>query len=944
MTTVSSMAERLEISAEDAVEKLRYMLVDVSNAKDTITDEECDLLIDAVDDPTLAEETREAKLKSIEVEKQKAEKKRAAATKKKATAERKAAAAEKKAATAKKKASASKKKASTKKATPKKKAAAKKKAPAKKKGAGKVAEILGVDATEEKLGAAPAAVTPKKRAKPVAEILPPETEEEKRQKAEAKEEPALVIGSAIDHESNVVEVVRADGTHMGAPQVEDLVVDDQASVKKDDDALGSLAEAERRQGEEVARRQRRKEVPKPDAAVVADVIRKDEKRKEKTAPPRPFREAGRHGTPPRRGPTGKTARKKQKKAERARAEEVMRRDAAAMVREYQAGALDGGSKKRRKKRREEGGEVEGSGAPMILEVEEGVTVERLADQMEVEVNEIILELMDYNILATKNQALSLDVVKKIAESNDYEVRAIIPEEEEILREEEDDPESLTIRAPVITVMGHVDHGKTSLLDHVRKANVAEGEAGGITQHIAAYDVPFGDGRVVFLDTPGHEAFTQMRARGAQVTDVVVLVVAADDGVQPQTIEAIDHARAAEVPIVVAVNKCDKAGAEPDRIRQELTKYDLVDEQWGGKTVIRNISAKTGDGVDELMELLVLESDMLELKANANKRARGAIIESEITVGLGPVAWVLIQSGTLKVGDVFLAGETYGRVRTMQNSRGQNVTEAGPSTPVVVTGFSSPPDAGDQFAAVNDERVARSVAEKRSALSRQKQAPVRHITLEDFHEQMLAGERKELNIVLKADVQGSVDVLRESLSKVGNEEVHANIVHSGVGGVNESDILLASASEAVIIGFHVTANTKVQKMAEREGVDVRTYRIIYEAIEAVRKALEGMLTPDSKEVVTGHAEIRAVFRSSAIGNIAGCMVLDGEISRGSQARLLRDGVIIHEGRIGTLRREKDDARTVSEGFECGITLDRYGDIKVNDVVEVFRIEDVAKTLA
>jgi len=430
----------------------------------------------------------------------------------------------------------------------------------------------------------------------------------------------------------------------------------------------------------------------------------------------------------------------------------------------------------------------------------------------------------------------------------------------------------------------------------------------------------------------------MRARGAQCTDVVVLVVAADDGVMPQTVEAIDHAKAAEVPIVVAVNKCDKPDAQPDRIRQELTKYDLTDEQWGGKTIIKNLSALTGEGVDELMELLVLETELLELKANPNKRARGTIIESEITRGQGPVAWVLIQSGTLRVGDPFFAGHSYGRVRAMQNSAGKSIEEAGPSTPVVVVGFDSPPAAGDRFISVVEERAARAVAEKRRHLEKIKSGPSRRlVTLEDFHDQLLAGERSELNVVIKADVQGSVDVLESSIAKVGNEEVRTCIVHSGVGGINESDVLLASASDAVIVGFHVGASQKIENLAQSEGVNIRTYKVIYEAIEDIRLALEGLLKPESREVITGHAEIRQIFRSSVLGNIAGSYQQDGEISRDSFVRLFRESELIYEGRVASLRRESEDVKLVSSGFE-------FDAIEVGDVIESFRIEDVAKTLA
>ncbi|MFP6615473.1 MAG: translation initiation factor IF-2, partial [Candidatus Hydrogenedentota bacterium] len=467
----------------------------------------------------------------------------------------------------------------------------------------------------------------------------------------------------------------------------------------------------------------------------------------------------------------------------------------------------------------------------------------------------------------------------------------------------------------------------------------------ITQHIAAYEVKLPQGDVVFLDTPGHEAFTAMRARGAQITDVVVLVVAADDGLMPQTIEAIDHAKAAEVPIVVAVNKCDKPDAQPDRIRQELANHDLLDEAWGGKTIIRDISALNGDGVDELTELLVLETELLELKANPDKPARGTVIESEITKGQGPVAWVLIKSGTLKVGDIFLCGETYGRVRALQNTASEFVEQAGPSSPVVVMGFSAPPMAGDQFVIVSDERTARSIADKREHQSRLKSGPASQVvTLEDFYAQVLAGKQTNLNVLIKADVQGSVDVLCSTLADAGNEEVGVNIVHSGVGAINESDILLASASSAVILGFHTSATPKAEALGLTEGIDIRIYQVIYEMVEDIRKSLEGMLTPDENEVVTGHAEIRAIFKSSALGSIAGCMQLDGESKRDALARLLRDGEEVYSGKVDSIRRDKDQVNAVQSGFECGIKLQGFDAIQEGDIIETFLIEKVAKTMS
>ncbi|MCK5861061.1 MAG: translation initiation factor IF-2, partial [Candidatus Hydrogenedentes bacterium] len=756
-------------------------------------------------------------------------------------------------------------------------------------------------------------------------------------------------------------------------------------------AEGKLAAAEHRREEEERRRVTREKERQekkvqgpvvsdiaPDPEVVAAVMRRNEDRKRKAEEDKARRQRRRPAGSERKKPLSapiseplapvapvvaspnktkgkpdqsglsKTARKKAKRAERNRLRaENSRREAAEAVKNFQAGTITGGSRKKRRRRRDEQmvetteQQVLGGG---IIEVDEMVTVQILANLMDMPVTDLILTLMDEDMSATKNQTLDMAVVRLIAGKFNFEVRVVIPEEEELFAEEKDDPAQLQGRPPVVTVMGHVDHGKTSLLDVIRSAKVAEGEAGGITQHIAAYDIEVSDGRVTFLDTPGHQAFTEMRARGAHVTDVVVLVVAANDGVKPQTIEAIDHAQAAEVPIVVAINKCDLDNAQPDRVRQELSQHGLVDDAWGGKTIMRDISAKMNQGIDELMELLVLQTDMLELKANPEKRARGTIVESEIAVGLGPVAWVLVQNGTLRIGDIFLAGTTYGRVRSMITCRNENVEEAGPSTPVLVTGFDAPPDAGDIFITVPEERVARNIAEQRaSRLKLKRSTASKHMTLEDFHAHFDGKEQKKLKMIIKSDVQGSVDVLRTSFAKMGNEEVSINVIHSGVGGINESDVVLAEASDAVIIGFHVTANAKVQKLAEQVGVDVHTYRIIYEALDEVRSSLEGMLTPDQKEIILGHAEVRQIFASSALGNIAGCYQTDGESQRNASARLVRDGVVIYEGNISSLRRKKDDARSVATGFECGIKLEKYNDIHIGDIIEVFKVELVAKTL-
>ncbi len=970
MQTIASLVKRLDMSAEEAVETLRKLRFKVEGVDAAIDDAQVDMLIEIDEDPRAIdayleqiEKREEKERKRNELLKQAAKK---AAAKRKAEAEAQEA---KKQAAAKKKPASKKKPAATRKKTTKiaetkeGEEAVDVEAPGIQEGIPEGLEAEALPSEMEKPKKATEKPSRKTPGKPgvVAEIIqeeaPPKPRAKKKAEDAAASTTAIVIGSALEKDEKPVEIVRADGTIAGAEDIElaDTTSALDLDVEDHETNLGLLADAERRQEEEERRRAKQKAtrpLPVPDPDVVAKVIQQAHERSRlKSAKQGVFRgeviekEALFKG-PQKKGASGKTARKRQKRAERARLiEDGLRRDAAAAVREFQAGGTFGMPK--RKKRKRVRGEIsedmeQESGG--VIEVGDSMTVEQLAEAMSMPVNELILMLMDENILANKNQVLDIDTIRRVAEKEGFEVQAVIPEEETLLAEEPDHPENLVLRAPVITVMGHVDHGKTSLLDVVRKANVAEGEFGGITQHIAAYDVEMPSGRVVFLDTPGHEAFTQMRARGAQVTDVVVLVVAADDGVKPQTVEAINHAKAANVPVVVAINKCDKPDAQPDRVRQELAQYDMVDEQWGGKVIMKNISAKTGEGVEELLEMLVLESQMLELKANPNKRARGVVIESEISRGMGPVAWVLVQDGTLKVGDVFLCGTTYGRVRSLINSRGDHIEAAKPSTPVVVTGFNGLPDAGDTFIVTPEERIARTIAEKRTILSRRKlSGAVKHMSLEDFHDRMLAGEKKALHIILKADVQGSADVLKTSLSKLGNQEVSVEIVHAGVGAINESDVLLAGASDAVIIGFHVTANARAQKLAEQEGVEIRTYRIIYEAIDEVKHALEGLLAPERKEVVIGHAEVRQVFRSSAIGNIAGCYQVDGESQRGARARLIRDGVIVHDSRIASVRRGKDDVRSVSAGFECGIKLENFEDIQAGDIIESYRIEEVAKTL-
>ncbi len=549
----------------------------------------------------------------------------------------------------------------------------------------------------------------------------------------------------------------------------------------------------------------------------------------------------------------------------------------------------------------------------IIRIAEVITVGDFAKRMGVKSGEIIKKLMEMGILVNINQVIDADIASLAASEFGYEVERVSLERQDLLERKEDLPEQLQPRPPVVTIMGHVDHGKTMLLDAIRKTNVVEGEAGGITQHIGAYDVELENGHVVFIDTPGHEAFTAMRARGAQVTDVVVLVVAADDGMMPQTKEAVDHARAAKVPILVAINKIDKPNANPDKVRKELAEYGLVPESWGGSTLIAEVSAKQKTGIKELLELILLQAEILELKVNPDKLARGVIIESKLDKGRGPVATILIQEGTLRPGDVFLAGSHYGKVRAMLNDRGQKIDQARPATPVEVVGFSDVPDAGEIFIAVSDERMAKQISLYRQEKTREKElSKLSKVSLEELYNQIKKGDVKELNVVIKADVQGSIQAIKDALRKLSTEEVKVNILHDSVGGITETDVNLASASNAIIIGFNVRPVPKAQTLAEMEKVDVRTYSVIYDAISDVRKAMEGLLEPTYREHLLGRAEVIQVFTVHKVGTIAGSRVVNGKVVRGSHARLLRDNVVVFEGRIVSLKRFKDDARDCTEG--------------------------------
>ena len=596
------------------------------------------------------------------------------------------------------------------------------------------------------------------------------------------------------------------------------------------------------------------------------------------------------------------------------------------------------------KKKEKVKQEEKADEPKEVMIPEEISVGEFAERLGENPTTIVKKLFELGIMAAVSQTIDFDTATLVGEDLGYKIveEVIVTEEDILFNDTEDSPESLKPRSAVVVVMGHVDHGKTSLLDAIRNTNVTAREAGGITQHIGAYRVRVGDKKLTFLDTPGHEAFTAMRARGAQVTDVAILVVAADDGIMPQTVEAINHAKAAGVTIIVAINKIDKEGANPDKIMQELTEYELVPEAWGGDTICVPISAKHNQNIEELLEMVTLVADMKELKANPDRRAKGTVIESSLDKGRGPVATVLVQNGTLRTGDIVVAGTAVGRVRAMMDDIGTTVKKAGPSVPVEILGLSEAPSGGDTFYVVEDERKARNVVEKRKQKIKDEANVSRQaVTLDALFDQIKEGNMKELNIIVKADVQGSVEAVKQSLEKLSNEEVRVRCIHGGVGGVTESDVMLASASNAIIVGFNVRPDSGALSTAKRDNVDIRLYRIIYQAIEEIEAAMKGMLEPEFVENLLGHAEVRSTFKVSGVGTIAGGYVLDGKISRNSQVRIVRDGIIIHEGVLSSLKRFKDDAKEVAQGYECGIGIENYNDIKDGDIIESFIMEEVKR---
>lgn len=600
------------------------------------------------------------------------------------------------------------------------------------------------------------------------------------------------------------------------------------------------------------------------------------------------------------------------------------------------------NKKRNKKQSEEEIEDEEVSDEVVIEMEDTITVKELADKLNKPITEVIKQLMFMGIMAAINQEIDFNTAEKLAEK--FNAILLKKDKETSLEsdetEETSEEESYVKRPPVVTIMGHVDHGKTSILDAIKKSKVTATEAGGITQHIGAYTVEINGEKITFLDTPGHEAFTTMRSRGAQITDIVILVVAADDGIMPQTVEAINHCKAADVPIIVAINKIDKPGANIDKVKQELTEYNLLAEDWGGNIITVPVSAHTKEGLDTLLEMILLTAEMEELIADPTRKAKGTVIEAQLDKGRGPVASLLVQNGTLNVGDSIIVGSTYGRIRAMFDDKGNKINTAGPSIPVEILGLSEVPDAGDRFNVVKDEKTARNMAETRKAKLREERiVSTNRVSLEDLYSQIQEGKVKELDVIVKADVQGSVEAVRQSLEKLSNDSVKVRVIHGAVGAITETDVTLATASNAIIIGFNVRPSSTASTLAEKEGVNIRTYRVIYDAIDDVKSAMVGMLDPEYKEVILGTAEVRATYKISNVGTIAGCYVLNGKITRNSSIRVVRDGIVIFESEISSLKRFKDDVKEVAAGYECGITIEKFNDVKEGDQFEAFIMEEI-----
>lgn len=780
---------------------------------------------------------------------------------------------------------------------------------------------------------APKPVTPHVTIKK--EITPPTTQETKKEEIKTIEEQPSQDNSREENTPSVIEHIETKFERLAGPKISGTIDLSQFEKKK----------SENKPASKEGHKGKRERIRKPHKEKV------DVSKELKEGQSRPFDNRDKGAVKPKRKDNKPISKEKFKPVRNEVDEDAVQRQ----IKETYLKMVEGkgktkGSRYRKDKRDHASQKIQEEHemeqlSSTTLKVTEFVTVNDLAVMMDVQVIKVIEACMNLGLMVSINQRLDAEAMVLVAEEFGYKVEFVTADIQDSILEEEDNEKDLITRPPIVTVMGHVDHGKTSLLDYIRKANVIAGEAGGITQHIGAYNVKIATGeRITFLDTPGHEAFTAMRARGAKVTDIAIIIIAADDAVMPQTKEAINHAQAAGVPMIFAINKVDKPGANSERIREQLAGMNLLVEDWGGKYQCQEVSAKHGMNIDKLLEKVLLESELLDLKANPNKRAKGTIIESSLDKGRGYVATVLIQTGTLRVGDIILSGSHTGKVKAMFNERGQKISEAGPSTPVSILGLNGAPAAGELFNVMEDEKEAKDIANKREQLIRiQGLKTQKHITLEEIGRRIAIGNFQELNVIVKGDVDGSIEALSDSLIKLSTEEVHVNVIHKAVGAISESDVLLAAASNAIIIGFQVRPSVNSRKLAEKEEIEIRLYSVIYDAINEVRDGIEGMLAPEKKEEITATAEVREVFKVSKVGSIAGCMVKEGKLTRNAKVRIIRDGIVVYTGTLGSLKRFKDDVKEVSSGYDCGLNIDGYNDIKVGDIVEAYTIVEIKRKL-
>jgi len=782
---------------------------------------------------------------------------------------------------------------------------------------------------------------------------PQEVQDEEEDEAEQPEEEAVEASdtdSDEDEESEDEQIEASDEEDQEDEETEDEADDEEEEYEEDEDEADD--EEEQEQGVIRGRAGRLKGTKVVGKVKIDDSKPKRRKKRKRKKNRKQDEDDSSNTKSSKREKKNNKKKKRKRRGSRVDDDDVEQKMKETLQKMQSSETVGSRRQKYRKQRKENREEEEKQQEELeereagIIEATEFITVSDLADLLDVKSNDVITTCMDLGMMVSINQRLDASTIELVAEEYGYEVEFVDADEAiEEIELEEDDPEDLEPRAPIITVMGHVDHGKTSLLDYIRKSQVAEGEAGGITQHVGAYEVQTDEGRpITFLDTPGHEAFTAMRSRGAQATDIVILVVAADDAVMPQTIEAINHAKAAGVSIIVAINKMDKPGAKPDKIKQQLAEHDVIVEEYGGTNQVAEVSAKTGEGIPDLLEKVLIEAELMELKANPDRQADGVVLESRVDKGKGIVANVLVQNGTLNVGDPFVAGPCFGRVRAMENEHGNRIESAGPSVPIQLTGFDDIPQAGDKLVVLENEKKAKEIANHRQQIKREQELrQSKHLSLDDLSRRMALGEVSELNLIIKADVDGSIEALSGALQKLSNEEVSVNVIHTGAGAITESDVLLASASDAIIIGFQVRPTNNARDVAEEEEIDIRLFSVIYDAVDEVKDAMEGMLDPEISERLVGNAEVREIFKVSSVGTIAGCYVTDGKVNRNNPVRVVRDGVVIYDGEIDSLKRFKDDVKEVKSGYECGLSIVNYNDIKVGDVIENYEVVEEKRKL-